>query len=210
MNITTKRSIARGTFGRRSCAGDWRWSRPTSVAACAALAIAILGIGGCVPTNPALKGLTAAPELAVALNDEAPFSLGIIPNRAPPVRIGDELGFTLSASAPGYGHLYLLNASGGVLVLAENLLVARGAQTAFPAPGSGFTFRASPPAGVERVLFLVTRQPFRGFGRGASGPVQLPVQAQDFIMELNEATGQLPGQSWAMTETRVEIVPAGG
>ena len=210
MNITTTRSIARGTFGRGSRAGGWRWTRRTPAAACAALAIAILGIGGCGVTMPALEGLTAAPELAVALNDEAPFSAGIIPNRAPPVRIGDELGFMLSASDTGYGHLYLLNASGGVLVLAENMLVAGGAQTAFPAPGSGFTFRASPPAGVERVLFLVTRQPFRGFGRGASGPVQLPVQARDFIMELNEATGQLPGQGWAVTETRVEIVPAEG
>ena len=159
---------------------------------------------------PAMKGLIAAPELAVALNDEASFSVGIIPNRAPPVRIGDELGFMLSASDTGYGHLYLLNASGGVLVLAENLLVAGGAQTVFPTPGSGFTFRASPPAGMERVVFLMTRQPFRGFGGGASGPVQLPVQARDFIMELNEATGQLPEQGWVVTETRVEIVPGAG
>ena len=116
----------------------------------------------------------------------------------------------LSASDTGYGHLYLLNASGGVLVLAENLLVAGGAQTVFPTPGSGFTLRASPPAGMERVVFLMTRQPFRGFGGGASGPVQLPVQARDFIMELNEATGQLPEQGWVVTETRVEIVPVAG
>ena len=207
MNMTTTRSIAHGTFERRSRAGGWQQSRRTPAAACAALAIAILGVGGCVATTPTQTGLTAAPDLVVALNDEAPFSVGIVPNRAPPVRIGDEFGFMLSASDTGYGHLYLLNASGGVLVLAENLLVASGAQTAFPAPGSGFTFRASPPAGMERVLFLVTRQPFRGFGGGASGPVQIPVQAQDFITELNEATGQLPGQGWVVAETRVEIVP---
>ena len=210
MNITTTRSIASGTIRRSSGACGWPWSFRPPVATRAALVAAILGIGGCGATMPTLKGLTAAPELAVALNDEAPFSVGIIPNRAPPVRIGDELGFMLSASDTGYGHLYLLNASGGVLVLAENLLVAGGAQTVFPTPGSGFTFRASPPAGMERVVFLMTRQPFRGFGGVASGPVQLPVQARDFIMELNEATGQLPEQGWVVTETRVEVVPVGG
>ena len=159
---------------------------------------------------PAPIGQTAAPGMAVDYNAAAPFSVGIVPNRAPPVRIGDELGFTLSASATGYGHLYLLNASGAVLVLAENVPVAGGAQSVFPPPGGGFTFRASPPAGVERVLFLATRQPFKGFGGGAVGPVQLPVKAHKFITDLNTATGQLPRQGWALTETRVEIVPAGG
>ena len=178
-----------------------------AVAAFSIVVVAILGAGGCAGTMPAVQGMTAAPEMAVVLNDEAPFAVGIIPNRAPPLRIGDELGFMLSASETGYGHLYLLNASGGVLVLAENLTVAGGAQTMFPALGSTFTFRASPPAGVERVLFLMTRQPFRGFGGGASGPVQLPVQAKDFIENLNAATGQLPGQGWVLAETRVEIVP---
>ena len=210
MNINTTLGITSGamcrTFGTR-----WRKPFPRQrVVASAALAFAILGIGGCAGAMQSPTGLTAAPGKAVEFNTEAPFSVGIIPNRAPPVRIGDELGFTLSASQTGYGHLYLLNASGGVLVLAENVLVASGAQTTFPVPGSGFTVRASPPAGVERVLLLVTLQPFRGFGGGASGPVQIPMKAENFITELNAATGQLPKQGWALVETRVETVPAGG
>lgn len=207
MNITMTRSIASAIIRRRCDIHGWGGASRPSTAGRAALVAVILGISGCVATTPTVQDLTAAPEMAVALNDQAPFSAGIIPNRAPPVRIGDELGFLLSASETGYGHLYLLNASGGVLVLAENLLVAGGAQTAFPTPGSGFTFRANPPAGTERVLFLMTRQPFRGFGGGANSPVQIPVQARDFIMELNSATGQLPGQGWVVAETRVEIVP---
>ena len=171
---------------------------------------AALFLVGCAGTMPAPVGMTAAPEAAVVLNAAAPFSVGVIPERAPPVRIGDELGFTLSASASGYGHLYLLNASGAVLALVENLPVAEGAQTTFPAPGSGLTFRASPPAGVERVLLLVTRQPFQGFAGAASGPVQLPIKAHAFVQSLNDATGRLPQQGWALTETRIEIVPAAG
>ena len=162
------------------------------------------------PTASKPAGLTAAPDTAVDHNAAAPFSVGVIPNRAPPVRIGDKLAFLLSANATGYGHLYLLNASGGVLVLGENLPVAADQQMVFPALGGAFTFRATPPPGVERVIFMMTRQPFKGFGGGASGPVQLPMQPEDFIDDLNTATEQLPEQGWALAETRVEIVPSGG
>ena len=176
----------------------------STFALCVAAALALLGCGG---TVPAPAGLTAAPEVAVVYNSDASFSVGVIPNRAPPVRIGEELGFTLSASAPGYGHLYLLNASGAVLVLAENMQLAAGEQLAFPEAGGGFTFRASPPAGVERAIFLVTRQPFQGFGGGTAGPVQLPLEARKFIAQLNTMTRQLPEQGWTVAEARVEIVP---
>ena len=193
---------------RESSGSDARRLRVRGHAAglAAAIAAAVL-LGGCAATMPAPVGLTAAPQVAVDYNTASPFSVGVVPNRAPPVRIGEELGFTLSASASGYGHLYLLNASGAVLVLAENMPVTGGAQAVFPAPGGGFIFRASPPAGVERVLFLVTRQPFAGFGSGASGPVQLPVKAGEFVKNLNAATGNFPGQGWALAETRIEIVP---
>ena len=199
-NASETARLGSGGSGRR------RYFR-RAVAAFSTVVVVSLGAGGCAGTMPAVPGMAAALEKAVALNDEAPFAVGIIPNRAPPVRIGDELGFMLSASETGYGHLYLINASGGVLVLVENLPVVGGAQTMFPAPGSTFTLRASPPAGVERVVFLMTRQPFKGFGGGASGPVQIPVRAQDFIGNLNAVTGQLPEQGWVLAETRVEIVP---
>ena len=186
----------------------WKWRNAMRgiwiLATAAALA-------GCAGTMPAPVGLTAAPEAAAVYNTASPFSVGVLPTRTPPVRLGDVLGFTLSTSSSGYGHLYLINASGAVLVLVENLPVAAGAQAMFPGPDKGFTFRASPPAGVERVLFLVTRQPFAGFGGSAAGgPVQLAVRARDFIAQLNAATGQLPSQGWALAETRIEIVAAGG
>ena len=186
-----------GSRGRRVVRGVVGFT--TAVAAVALLA-------GCRAEMPAPVGLTAAPATPVTYNTAASFSVGIVPNRAPPVRIGDELGFTLSASTTGYGHLYLLNASGAVLALAENVPVAGGVQTVYPSPTSGFIFRATPPAGVERVVFLVTLQPFQGFGGRPTGPVQLPVKAHTFVTNLNVATGKLPRQGWAVTETRVEIV----
>ena len=201
----TMPGVIRWDFGHR-------WWRHSIARCMAGLTAAVVGIalGGCLPTPTKPPGLTAAPDTAVDHNAAVPFSVGVIPNRAPPVRIGDELAFILSANATGYGHVYLLNASGGVLVLTENLPMAADRQTVFPAPGGTFKFRATPPAGMERVIFMMTRQPFRGFGGGASGPVQIPMQAQDFIDDLNEATGQLPEHGWAVAEARVEIVPAGG
>lgn len=186
--------------------------RTTCRARFAALSVALMAaavaLAGCETTMPAPSGLTAAPAAAVAYNRDAAFSVGVVPDRAPPVRLGEAIGFSLSSSADGYGHLYLLNASGGVLALAENLPLAAGALTAFPPPDAGYAFRASPPVGVERVLFLTTRQPFAGFAGDATkaGPVQLPVRARAFVERLNAATAALPAAGWALAEERIEIV----
>ena len=195
----TAPGVNRRDLGRRRRHGS-------AVRRMAGLSVAIVGIalGGCVPQQ---SDVPIASDAQVGLNPTAPFSVGVVPNRAPPVRIGDELGFILSANTAGYGHVYLLTASGGVLVLGENLPVAANQQTVFPTPGGSFTFRATPPAGMERIIFMVTRQPFKGFGGGASGPVQRAMQPDDFLDDLNDSMEQLPENGWALAETRVEIVP---
>ena len=167
-----------------------------------------LAVAGCQATMPDPVGLTAAPEAAVSHNAAAAFAAGIAPDRAPPVVVGDAIGFRLSASTDGYGHLYLLNATDDVWVLAENLRLPAHAQRAFPPADGGFVLRATPPAGVDRVLLLVTRHPFAGFAGGAAaqGPVQLPVRAARFVADLNAATGGLREDAWVVAETRVEIV----
>ncbi|MDE0206058.1 MAG: DUF4384 domain-containing protein [Candidatus Tectomicrobia bacterium] len=183
------------------------WRRYGQVA-CVLLTAVLAGCTG--PSMPAPPGLTAAPGSSVVYNAEAPFSVGVIPTQAPPVRIGDKLGFRLNSSASGYGHLYLLTASGDVLVLTQNLPLAAGADAVYPDPDAGVVLRASPPAGVERLLFLVTLQPFEGFGRESAPdrPLQLAVRAEAFIRNFNAATKQLPDSGWAVTENRVETVAA--
>ena len=190
---------------RRGSRVAWR---PFGRVAWVLLAVALAGCAG--QSMPAPPGLTAAPGSSVVYNPEAPFSVGIIPTQAPPVRIGDSLGFRLNTSAQGYGHLYLLNATGEVVVLTQNLPLAADSETVYPDPEAGVVLRASPPAGVERLLFLVTLQPFEGFGRVSAPdrPSQLPVKADAFIRDLNMATQQLPRSGWALTEGRLEIVAA--
>ena len=179
-----------------------------------ALAGAVV-LAGCAATDtatpPAAGTQTAPATVTVAHNPTPPFSAGVVPTTAPPHRLGDEVGFTMTTNATGYGHLYLLNASGKVVALVENLPVAGGVASAFPLPGSGLKLRASAPAGTERVLFLVTRERFAGFsgGAAASAPAMLSLGAEAFAKELNAATAKLAKDGWALAETRVEVVPAG-
>ena len=174
-----------------------------ATAASVAMALALLA---CVANAPEPAVMIAEADTAVAHNPEGSFSVGVVPNRAPPVQVGDTLGFTVSSSAPGYGHLYLLNASGAVMVLVENLPLAAGGQVAFPAPDAGFAIRANPPAGIERVILLATKQPFVGFAGGADGPVQLPLEAAEFLEQVNSATSKLPKTGWASAEAQIETI----
>ena len=149
-----------------------------------------------------------APAAAVTQNPAAPFTAAVGLVGSSPLRLGDPVSFVLSTSTAGHGHLYVLNTSGTVVALAENLAVAPGAPVLFPAPDAGFTIRARPPVGTNRVLFLVTQQPFQGFGGAGAGgaPVTLAVQGDAFVASLNAATARLAGGGWALAETRVEVV----
>ena len=120
------------------------------------------------------------------------------------------LGFRLSSSVDGYGHLYLITATGDVTRLTENLPLGAAAQTEYPRAGDGVQIQASPPAGIDRLVLLVTRQPFAGFTNGqgqlATRPMVLASTAEDFLRQFNEATGNLPSNSWAVAEERLEVV----
>ena len=175
------------------------------------LPVAVLAagfLGGCVGTTQGSAGFTAAPEMALAHNPNSTIAAGIVPDRAPPVAIGDELGFRVSANGDAYGHLYLINASGRVFVLVENLRLPANAQIRFPRDSANLMFRAQPPAGVERVVLLATRHRFAGFSQGtaAGGPVQIAAEAREFVSELNAALGRLPEEDWTIAETHIEVI----
>ena len=176
-------------------------------AASGVLAAALLA-GGCVSSNH--RPLVGGEQVAVAANDAPAFAVGVTPTMAPPVQVGTPVGFRMSSSETGYGHLYLINADGGVTMLAENLPLPAGAQVDYPLAGDGIEIRASPPAGIDRLILLVTRQPFVGFvgGRGTAltRPVALASTAEAFLRAFNQATGRLPEASWAVAETRVQVV----
>ena len=212
----TPADLARSADGA-SIFRPWRRSDALRIGVLAAT-VALAGYAGMASaTSPASGASPAtapqtASRAAVARNPAAPFSAGVGLIGSSPLRLGDPASFILTTSTAGYGHLYLLNASGTVVALAENLPVAPGAHTLFPASDARFAIRARPPVGTDRVLFLVSLRPLTGFGgAGAAGvPVPLTVQGDAFIANLNAATARLPGNGWALAETRVEVVAAGG
>ena len=174
----------------------------------AAAAGVLLAAAGCRSAGNGV--LVGAGGVDVAVNESPAFAVGVAPTMAPPVAVGTPIGFRLSSNESGFGHLYLINADGGVTMLAENLPVAAGAQLEYPQPGDGIAIRASLPAGVDRVVLLVTRQPFVGFagsqGSTLTRPAGLALTAEAFLRQLNRATEQMPASSWAVAETRVQVV----
>ena len=154
--------------------------------------------------------LVGGEDVAVAANPAPAFAVGVVPTMAPPVAMGTAVGFRMSSSDAGYGHLYLINADSGVTMLAENLPLSAGVQVDYPRPEDGIRIRATPPAGIDRLILLVTRQPFDGFtdngGSTLTRPVGLESGAELFLQEFNEVTENLPASSWAVAETRVEVV----
>ena len=191
----------------------WRRTDALRIGVLAAT-VALAGCAGMAGTTSPASGASpaTAPQTAATQNPAAPFTASVGLIGSSPLRLGDPVSFILTTSTAGYGHLYMLNASGTVVALAENLAVAPNAPVVFPAPDAGFAIRARPPVGTDRVLFLVTLQPFQGFGGAGAGgaPVTLTVQGDAFITNLNAATARLPGNGWTLAETRVEVVAGGG
>ena len=173
------------------------------------LALSVLVVlSGCRSTQTG--PVAVADGVDVSANAAAAFAVGVVPTLAPPIRIGTPIGFRLSSSLAGLGHLYLIGATGTVTVLAENLPLAAGAQLEFPGPATGFTITATRPAGVNRVILLVTLDRFAGFanmqGVPLTSPLPLTLEAEEFLRRLGDATGELPGTAWATAETRVQVV----
>ena len=164
------------------------------------------------------KGLAATGELttrqaeallggAAPLEPFGTISARVFSTPASPLRLGESIELTLTTDTTGYGHLYLLNASGQVLALVENLPVAGGVPVTLPPPEASYKLRTTPPPGTGRVLFLVTREPFAGFSGGAA-PASIGLGAKAFMTSLNAATARLVSNGWALAETRLELLPA--
>ena len=159
---------------------------------------------------PALESTGVAAQTtssALVRNEYAEFSVSLVPTVPVPIRIGTNLGFRLSSSTAGYGNLYLIDPVGAVWVLAENMPLAAGSLE-YPSSAQSFTLAASEPVGFNRVILLVTRQPFGGFAGNATltSPVSLAVRANAFLPQLNRATSSLARMAWAADEIRIRIV----
>ena len=119
--------------------------------------------------------------------------------------IGEPLGFRMASLAcEGYGQLYVLSASGRSQLWLENVRLHTGQPIYYPSPG--FIVRASPPAGDETVLFVVTREPFHGFVGGTSAtPFDLQYTHDGLRAAIQERLAAMPRSDWAVAEVSVRV-----
>ena len=133
----------------------------------ALLFLAGMLLGSACSGNPPPAAVTPPRPTVLQAPVQEPFSISLVAAVPVPIRVGMHLGFRLSSSTAGYANLYLIDPLGQVSVLAENLPLAAGS-IEYPSPAHGFTLAASQPVGVNRVILLVTRQPFDGFSGEAT------------------------------------------
>jgi len=152
--------------------------------------------------------LLEAGQRGVTENRSAQFSISLVPAVPVPIRIGTNLGFNVSSSTAGYYSLYLIDPVGEVWVLAENMPLPAGSVTYPSPPAQNFTLAAAEPLGVNRVILLVTRDPFGGFSGDATltRAVSLAVRGGAFVSQLNAALSGLPRSDWASDEITVRVV----
>jgi hypothetical protein len=119
--------------------------------------------------------------------------------------IGDPLGFRMASLAcEGYGQLYVLSASGRSQLWLENVRLHTGQPIYYPSPGS--IVRATPPAGDETVLFVVTRAPLHGFVGGTSmTPFDLQYTHDGLRAAIQERLAAMPRSDWAVAELSVRV-----
>ena len=176
-----------------------------------AVAFGVMVFGACSGAREQTVAMPVAPVQAqqAPAPVQASFSVSLVPTVPLPIRVGTNLGFNVSANTAGYASLYLIDPAGQVTVLGENMVVSAALDLVYPSPADGFTLAAAQPVGYNRVILLVTRQPFvNGFSGfdTLTTPVSLALSAGEFRRELNRRTAARPRTSWALDEIQVRVV----
>jgi hypothetical protein len=125
---------------------------------------------------------------------------------APVVPVGAPVGFEVSSSINGFGHIYVLSASGRVQVWMENVPIAAGERLRFPIGGQ--SIEAAAPAGREDLMLIVTRDRIDGFigHKTTRTPRLLDYSHEAFKRALTAKFADLPHRQWGYARTSVQVV----
>jgi hypothetical protein len=129
----------------------------------------------------------------------------LIPNAAV-VPIGGWISFRVSSSVNGYGHLYVMSASGRAQVWMENVPIAAGQRLVFPVGSVGI--KAAPPAGREDLMLIVTRKRIDGFFgyETTRTPTVVDHDHKTFKQALTAKFVDVPRWQWGFARTSVRVV----
>ena len=133
-----------------------------------------------------------------------PVQVSLMPVGPSTITVGDPIRFRMLSLANGFGHLYVLSASGRTQVWLENIPVRAARPIRYPLAGK--TVRASPPAGDEKIIFVVTRRPFDGFsGHGTNIPFDLQFTREALRTNLEQKLAALPRADWGFAEIGIRV-----
>ena len=110
----------------------------------AAAALCIMTLEACATTRPLAPGVLYIPAVQ-------PFAISLVPAVPVPIRLGAQLGFSVSSGTAGYYSLYLIDPASEVWVLGENMPLGAGSVTYPSPPAQDFTLTAAEPLGRNRV-----------------------------------------------------------
>ncbi|GGE24652.1 hypothetical protein GCM10011390_50110 [Aureimonas endophytica] len=137
---------------------------------------------------------------------QARMVVSLVPSGSTVLPVGAPYRFTIVASQPSYGHVYVASASGKVQVWAENIRLASGKPVSMPP--SGLRIVASAPAGDDTIYFYATRDRFsRGFFKGTTvrKPADLQLTEAQFRSAMAERLAAQSKQGWASTTQVIRV-----
>lgn len=146
------------------------------------------------PASPPAKR-RAAHAMQVSLMPIGPSTLAI----------GQPLRFKMVSISKGFGHLYVLSASGRTQLWLENAPLGAGEPLRYPR--SGQIVRAAAPAGDETIIFVASRNRIDGFaGVGATTtPLDLQLTHEALRTAIQQKFGALPRGDWAYAEIKTRV-----
>lgn len=137
---------------------------------------------------------------------EAATAVSLRPGPHAEIEIGAPISFEVSSGRDGFGHLYVLSASGRVQLWMENVPIE--AHQSFRYPFDGMTIHATAPKGIDHVILLVTRDRIDGFRgrRTTHTPSGLNHTHAGFKRALEAKFMHMPRTRWTYAQSRVRVL----
>jgi hypothetical protein len=131
--------------------------------------------------------------------------VSLMPLGSSTIAIGDPSRFKMVSLADGFGHLYVLSASGRTQLWLENVRIQAGQPLLYPRPGQ--IVRATAPAGDETVIFIASRKRIDGFGGAGrtTTPLDLQFTHEGLRTAIQQKFGDMPRDDWAFAEIRIRV-----
>lgn len=134
-----------------------------------------------------------------------PVQISLMPVGPSTIAIGTPLRFKLVSLTDGFGHLYVLSASGRTQLWLENVRVRAGQPLRYPRPGQ--IVRASAPPGDETVIFVTSLDRIDGLaGKGVTTtPLDLQLTHEGLRTGIQGKFGDMPRENWAFAEVKIRV-----